>query len=90
MRFTWHEPKRQNTLRRRGLDFADSSHIFAGPTITFEDARMDYGEQRWVSMGLLREKVIVMVHTESIDEIRIISMREATKHEQILFFSEIW
>lgn len=58
-----------------------------GPTFTFEDDREDYGEQRWVSLGLLREKVVVIVHTESEDEIRVISMREADKDEQILFFS---
>ncbi|MCA9990682.1 MAG: BrnT family toxin [Ardenticatenaceae bacterium] len=87
MRFSWHEPKRQITLKRRGLDFAHAEQVFVGPTFTFEDDRKDYGEQRWVSLGLLREKVVVIVHTESEDEIRIISMREADKDEQILFFS---
>lgn len=87
MRFSWHEPKRQITLKRRGLDFAHAEQVFMGPTFTFEDDRKDYGEQRWVSLGLLREKVVVIVHTESEDEIRIISMREADKDEQILFFS---
>jgi uncharacterized DUF497 family protein len=87
MRFSWHEPKRQATLKKRGLDFAHAEQAFMGPTFTFEDNRKDYGEQRWVSLGLLREKVVVIVHTESEDEIRIISMREATKNEQILFFS---
>lgn len=87
MRFSWHEPKRQITLKRRGLDFAHAEQVFVGPTFTFEGDRKDYGEQRWVSLGLLREKVVVIVHTESEDEIRIISMREADKDEQILFFS---
>lgn len=58
-----------------------------GPTFTFEDDRKDYGEQRWVTLGLLQEKVVVIVHTESENEIRIISMREADKDEQLLFFS---
>lgn len=58
-----------------------------GPTFTFEDDRKDYGEQRWVTLGLLQEKVVVIVHTESESEIRIISMREADKDEQLLFFS---
>jgi len=87
MRFSWHEPKRQTTLKKRGLDFAAAEQVFMGPTFTFEDNRKEYGEQRWVTLGLLREKVIVIVHTESEDEIRVISMREATKNEQILFFS---
>jgi uncharacterized DUF497 family protein len=89
MRFTWHESKRQATLQRRGLDFADAELAFAGPTFTFEDDREDYGEQRWVSMGLLRGIVVVIVHTETEDEIRIISMREADRDEQLLFFSNL-
>jgi hypothetical protein len=87
MRFSWHERKRQATLHKRGLDFAEAEQVFMGPTFTFEDDRKDYGEERWVTLGLLREKVIVIVHTESEDEIRIISMREADKDEQLLFFS---
>jgi len=87
MRFSWHEPKRQTTLNKRGLDFAHAEQVFIGPTFTFEDNRRDYGEQRWVTLGLLREKVVVIVHTESEDEIHVISMREANKNEQILFFS---
>lgn len=55
MRFTWHEPKRQATLQKRGLDFAQAEQLFAGPTFTFEDDRQDYGEQRWVTLELLRE-----------------------------------
>jgi len=89
MRFTWHEPKRQVTLEKRGLDFAHAEQVFAGPTFTFEDDRKDYGEERWVTLGLLRDKVVVIVHTETEDEIRVISMREADKDEQLLFFSNL-
>ena len=89
MRFTWHEPKRQTTRNRRGLDFADAEQLFAGPTFTFEDTREVYGEQRWVTLGLLRGKVVVIVHTESEAEIHVISMREADKDEQLLFFRNL-
>ena len=89
MRFTSHEPRRRTTLDRRGLDFADAESVFAGPTFTFEDDREVYGERRWVSLGLLRGTVVVIVHTESEDEIRIISMREADRDEQILFFNNL-
>jgi uncharacterized DUF497 family protein len=89
MRFTWHEPKRQSTRQRRGLDFADAELVFAGPTFSFEDDRLDYGETRWVTLGVLRGKVVVIVHTESEDEIHVISMREADKDEQLLFFRNL-
>jgi uncharacterized DUF497 family protein len=71
------------------LDFAHAEHVFAGPTFTFEDEREDYGEERWVTLGLLRDKVVVIVHAETEDEIRVISMREADKDEQLLFFSNL-
>jgi uncharacterized DUF497 family protein len=89
MRFTWHEPKRQATLKKRGLDFAQAEQVFAGPTFTFEDDREDYGEQRWVTLGLLHDTVVVIAHTETEDEIRVISMREADKNERLLFFSNL-
>jgi uncharacterized DUF497 family protein len=89
MRFIWHEPKRQANLKNHGVDFADAARVFSGPTFTFEDDREDYGEQRWVTLGLLGLKVIVIVHTETAEEIRVISMREAGKDEQLLFFTNL-
>ena len=89
MRFTWHEPKRQANLKNHGVDFADAERVFAGPTFTFEDDREDYGEQRWVTLGLLGLKVIVIVHTETAEVIRVISMREADHDEQLLFFTNL-
>ncbi|NET57555.1 MAG: BrnT family toxin [Symploca sp. SIO2E6] len=89
MQFTWHEPKRQSNLKKHGVDFNDAERVFSGPTFTFEDDRMPYGEQRWVTLGLLGMRVIVIVHTETKDEIRIISMREADKNEQHLFFTNL-
>ncbi len=89
MRYTWHELKRQRTLNKRGLDFAKAEKVFAGPTFTFEDNREDYGEQRWVTLGLLGDRVVVIVHTETEEEIRIISIRKANKNEQLLFFRNL-
>lgn len=89
MRFTWHEPKRQSNLKKHGVDFVDAENIFSGPTFTFEDKRKNYGEQRWVTLGLLGMRVIVLVHTETADEIHVISMREAEKDEQLLFFNNL-
>ena len=89
MRFIWHEPKRQANLKKHGEDFVDAERVFAGPTFTFADDREDYGEQRWVTLGLLGMKVIVIVHTETEDEIRVISMREADNDEQFLFFTNL-
>ena len=89
MRFTWNEPKRQSNLQKHGLDFYNAENVFAGPTFTFEDNRQNYGEQRWVTLGLFRLRVVIIVHTETDEEIRIISMREANNNEQSLFFRNL-
>ena len=47
----------------------------------------DYGETRFNTMGLLGVAVLVICHTESESEIRIISMRKAEQNETELFFS---
>ena len=55
-------------------------------TLTFEDNRFDYGEARFVTMGLLSDVVVLIVTTEIEREIRVISMRKADKHEQKIYF----
>ena len=85
--FTWHEQKRRVNLKEHRFDFIDAEEVFAGATFTFEDDRFDYGEQRWVTLGWLREVVVSIVHTETAAEIRVISMRKATKREP--FFENI-
>jgi uncharacterized DUF497 family protein len=87
MRFTWNETKRRSNLKKHGLDFADGPRVLNGPTLTEEDRRPYQGEQRFNTMGLLGVAVVVICHTETEDEIHIISMREAENHETRKFFS---
>jgi uncharacterized DUF497 family protein len=89
VRMVWDEAKRRANLRKHGLDFADALAVFSGITCTIEDRRFDYGEQRFVTLGMLRDTVVVTAHAEARDRIRIISMRKATRHEQILYFQNI-
>ena len=89
MEFTWSELKRAANLKAHGLDFVDASRVFEGATYTFEDDRFSYGEQRFVTLGLLAGIPVSIVHTETDHEIRIISFRKATNREAKLYFSEI-
>ncbi len=89
MEFTWSETKRAANLKAHGLDFVDAPRVFEGLTFTFEDDRFSYGEQRFVTLGLLAGFPVSIVHTESAHEIRIISFRKATNHETEIFFSKI-
>jgi uncharacterized protein len=89
MRYTWSEAKRRRNLREHGLDFAKAPAVFAGVTYTFEDDRLDYPEQRYVTLGLLAGVPVSIVHTETADEIRIISFRKATRREITIYFESI-
>ena len=86
MIFRWDEKKRKANVLAHGFDFVDAKEVFKGVTLTFEDDRFDYGEERFITLGLLRGTVTVIAHTEKGREIRIISMRKATKHEQKIYF----
>lgn len=93
MKFTWDEGKRQSNLAKHGLDFAKAESVFREVTFSFEDDRFEYGEHRFITIGLLGSTVVVMVHTEQEDMVRIISMRKATGNEQRLYyraFAEGW
>ena len=89
MEFTWSETKRAANVTAHGLDFLDARSVFDGLTYTFEDDRFSYGEQRFVTLGLLAGIPVSVVHTENDHEIRIISFRKATKHESKIYFDAI-
>jgi uncharacterized DUF497 family protein len=89
MEFTWSETRRTANLRAHGLDFVDAALVFEGVTFTFEDDRFSYNEQRFVTLGLLAGIPVSVVHTESENEIRIISFRQATNREAQIYFGEI-
>jgi hypothetical protein len=78
---TWDEEKRQKTLAERGLDFAEADQAFDGVTVTMEDTRMDYGERRFITVGYLNGRAVVLVWTPRDGGKRIISMRKANERE---------
>jgi uncharacterized DUF497 family protein len=89
MEFTWSRTKRTTNLKVHGLDFVDAPHVFEGATFSFEDDRFSYGEQRFVTLGLLAGIPVSIVHTENEHEIRVISFRKATQREAQIYFDEI-
>lgn len=74
--------KRNKTLTERGLDFARADEVFAGRHFTAEDIREDYSEPRYITVGKLDERMVVMVWTPRGEARRIISMRNANEREQ--------
>ena len=79
--FTWDESKRKLNIKNHGLDFVGCDAIWDHFTVTREDKRQDYGEERLVCFGLLESEVVVMVYTERPKGPHVISLRKAEKHE---------
>jgi uncharacterized DUF497 family protein len=86
MKYVYDEDKKSNNLKKHQLDFDDARKVFEDyPTVTFEDNRFEYDEQRFITLGLLRGEIVVIVTTETQTTIRIISMRKADKNEQKIY-----
>ncbi len=89
MDFEWDDTKRKINIRKHGIDFINVPLVFDSYTLTIEDDRYNYGEERSITFGILEGRVVVIVHTENDDLIRIISIRRATKYEEKAYFSQI-
>jgi len=81
--FSYDPEKRERTLVERGLDFARVGEIFARHHFTAEDLRRDYPERRFISVGKLDRRMVVVVWTPKGGvERRIIRGRKANEREQ--------
>jgi uncharacterized DUF497 family protein len=85
MDFEWDEDKAASNLRKHRVGFEEASRVFLDPRRieTFDD-RLAYGEDRWITIGLVEPAVLVVVYTargENDEIIRIISARKANKDE---------
>lgn len=68
-------------MQHRGLDFKDAARVFETQGLTMRDERHNYGEARYVTLGLLNERWVVVVWTMRQEQCRIISMRHANERE---------
>ncbi len=64
---------------------ARAGEVLAGATLTVEDDRQDYGENRFITIGFLDARMVVLVWTLRDGAYRIISMRKANDREQSLY-----
>lgn len=79
---TYDSAKRSKNLEERGLDFEDARTVFRGDTYDFVDNRIDYGEERIITIGYLDHRMVVIVWTLRGDTRHVISMRKANEREQ--------
>jgi len=91
MELTWDEKKNEQNIRKHGFDFAEAKQVFDSVLISSLDDSQDYGEDRWIAIGMLQNgTVVVVVFTEEENDIiRMISMRKASKNEKERYEKEI-
>jgi uncharacterized DUF497 family protein len=83
MTFEWDEAKNRSNIRKHGFDFVDAEEMFGGFLLVRPDAREDYGEERWIGIGMIRGCVAFVAFAEvPHDTIRVISLRKADHEER--------
>jgi hypothetical protein len=81
MIFEWSEQKRITVLKARNLDFADARSLFDGRCLYTVPSPRDT-EERWVSVGETKGRLIAVVWMRRDDAVRIITMRRARDEEK--------
>ena len=82
MKITFDQAKRDATLSGRGLAFEDAEIVFEGDTVTFEDARHEYGEPRYQTIRFFEGRMVMIVWTPRGEDRHVISMRKCNDREQ--------
>jgi uncharacterized DUF497 family protein len=85
--FEWDANKARRNLAKHGISFEESSTIFGDArSLTIPDPVHSRLEERFVTIGAShRGKLLVVVHTERGDNIRIISARVASRRERLSY-----
>ena len=84
MQFEWDRAKAEQNLKAHRVSFDEAVTVFYDPlAATFYDPDHSVGEHRFITVGhSSRERLVVVVHVEREDNIRIISARLATARER--------
>ena len=84
MDFEWDPDKATRNLRKHGVSFPEASTAFEDPlSITIPDPDHSEDEARFVLLGMtFRGRLVVVVHTDRGDAVRLISARLATRRER--------
>ena len=90
MEFEWHDAKAEANLQAHGVSFDLAKTVFKDPfAVERLDDREDYGEERFVLIGMAEGNVVLFVaYTEREGRMRIISARRATQNEQDDYFEQ--
>lgn len=89
MKIEFDPEKRNATLEARGLDMAEAGDVFVGEHLSFPDVRFGYGEDRFVTVGFLGGRMVILAWTHRGSARRIISLRKANDREQRKFAEKL-
>ena len=82
MHYEWDESKRAANFAKHGMDFIDAERFEWATAIEAMDRRFDYGEERWVALGFIDNRLHVLIYTRRKKSIRLISLRRANSRER--------
>ncbi|HEY3329196.1 MAG TPA: BrnT family toxin [Capsulimonadaceae bacterium] len=87
---SWDPLKNQSNLKKHGVSFDTAQLVFDDPLHLSRQDRIENGEERWQTIGMVAESVILIVAHTWVDSdgseiIRIISARRATKSERTIY-----
>jgi uncharacterized protein len=83
MAFEWDEAKSRSNLRKHGFDFAGAEEMFLGFLLVRPDTRDEYGEERWIGIGMIKGRCVFTAFAEPWpNTIRISSLRKANHEER--------
>lgn len=83
MEFEWDPAKSDACFSERGFDFVYAARIFLDPERRVQrDDRFDYGEARYIVMGRVEGRLLVVVYTPRVGRLRIVSARKANERER--------
>jgi uncharacterized DUF497 family protein len=87
MRFEWDAGKAASNLRKHGISFDEAVTVFADQlSLTFADADHFELEHRSRTYAISNKgRLLVVIHTERRDNVRIISARKATRYEKSIY-----
>lgn len=87
--FEWDDKKAAANVARHGVSFDTARSLFNDPFgVELLDDRRDYGEDRWIRIGMVEGTIFTVVYTEGSDRKRLISARQATRVEQNDYFRQ--
>ena len=86
-KFEWDDQKAASNLQKHGVAFDEAVSVFAdGLALTFADTDHFESEDRSRTYGMSNKgRLLVVVHTERRNNVRIISARKATQHEKGIY-----